>query len=175
MKLRLFGFVFFAAFFIEVASIIVVGRQVGVLWTLLLLFLGMVIGGSLIAKSGRDMITQVQIELAAGRNPDQHMVKGLMTFIAGILLFIPGFVTDILAIILLIPFVQEKLLKFMKNHTKLNTKYYADHQTSNRRGYSSTEDGEIIIDLDSNDYRSENDEKRDIKYISDTKNDDNLR
>ncbi|UXM94847.1 FxsA family protein [Bartonella sp. HY329] len=175
MKLRLFGFVFFAAFFIEVASIIVVGRQVGVLWTLLLLFLGMVIGGSLIAKSGRDMITQVQVELAAGRNPDQQMVKGLITFFAGVLLFIPGFVTDTLAIILLIPFVQTQLLKFMKNYTKLSTKYYADYRTTNPNNYSSSKDDEIIIDLDSDEYHSENEKKRDMKYISNTKNDDNLR
>lgn len=171
MKLRLFGFLFLAAFFIEIASIIFVGKHLGVLSTLFLLFLGMVIGASLMAKSGRDMIVKIQQELAEGRNPDQHMITGFMIFIAGVLFFIPGFVTDILAIILLIPFVQSKFWIYMKKHSSMRTKFYTNHTTNNHANYSTKDDGEIIIDLDSDDYRHENPQNNQNKYINHIEND----
>ena len=173
MKLRLFGFLFLAAFFVEIASIIFVGKYCGILWTLFLLFLGMLVGGSLMAKSGRDMVVKIQQELAEGRNPDQHMVRGFMIFIAGILFFIPGFVTDILAIILLIPFVQSKFWNYMKKHSSVRTKFYTNRQANNNANYSTKDEGEIIIDLDSEDYRDENPLNNENKYINHLKNDNN--
>lgn len=162
MNKHILGFIFLMTFCMEVSSIIIVGQYVGVLWTLFLLFLNMIVAASLITKSGRNMVMQVQNELAQGRNPDKTMVKSLLMFIAGILFFIPGFISDILAAALLIPVVQSRVWLYIKKYFGIDTKYYNKHYTNNYSGFSSNND-DIIIDLDNNDYHQQNDEKRGIK------------
>ena len=62
----------------------------------------MVIGGWLIAHGGLTAIARVRIAASRGELPAAEIFQGLITAFAGLLLILPGFITDLLAISLLI-------------------------------------------------------------------------
>jgi UPF0716 protein FxsA len=87
----------------ELAAIIVVGKTIGVLATLLLL-LGFSLAGAWLAKrQGMVAWRRFQLALAEGRAPTREVADGAMVLLAGALLLIPGFLTDVLGLLLLIP------------------------------------------------------------------------
>ncbi|MFY0642047.1 MAG: FxsA family protein [Bermanella sp.] len=94
---------------IEVAAFAQVGGKVGamnaVLMTLATAFLGMF----LIKTQGFRTLSLVREQIAQGQMPAQTVISGLLVFVCGALLLIPGFVTDTLALIGLLPFVRSSL------------------------------------------------------------------
>lgn len=85
------------AVFVQVASVIGVLDTVGVL----LLFS---IGGLLLVRhEGMGTMAKVRAELDQGRVPTGHLADGFWLLVAGLLLLVPGFVTDIAGLLLLLP------------------------------------------------------------------------
>lgn len=66
------------------------------------LLAAMVIGGWLIAHGGATAIARVRSAAARGELPAADIFQGLITAFAGVLLILPGFITDLLAVSLLI-------------------------------------------------------------------------
>ncbi len=89
--------------FAEIAVFIAVGRQLGVWATLGLTVLISLIGLSLVAGQGLTNLRRLQITLNAGEPPVAELVHGVLLFIAGFCLFIPGFITDAAGALLLLP------------------------------------------------------------------------
>ena len=94
----------------ELAAIIVVGKTIGVLATLLLLLVFSLAGAWLAKREGLVAWRRFQLALAEGRTPTREVADGAMVLLAGGLLLIPGFLTDILGLLLLIP-VSRALLR----------------------------------------------------------------
>lgn len=93
----------------EIAGFVIVGKAVG-LWITLALVIGTaVLGLSLIRSQGMQMLRQMSAEGRQGRMPASSMVEGAMIVIAGILLMLPGFLSDIVGIALIIPPVRKLL------------------------------------------------------------------
>lgn len=90
----------------EIAVLIAVGGQIGLWPTLLLLVLTGLAGMLLIRASGLAVLWQARADAAAGRSPEGALLAGAYSVVAGILLMVPGFLTDILALLLLIPAFQ---------------------------------------------------------------------
>lgn len=90
----------------EIAVLIVVGTQIGLWPTLLLLILTGLAGMLLIRTSGLAVLWQARADAAAGRSPEGALLAGAFSVVAGILLVIPGFLTDGLALLLLVPAFQ---------------------------------------------------------------------
>jgi UPF0716 protein FxsA len=88
---------------VELASIIGMYKFVGFWWTLGLLIAGGVAGGLLIASGGRRALLSLRRTLSAGEVPDRRLANGALTVAGGVLLAIPGFVTDILGLIFVLP------------------------------------------------------------------------
>lgn len=61
-----------------------------------------VLGGVMIARGGLNAIARVRIAVARGELPAVAVFQGLITAFAGLLFLLPGFVTDLLAVSLLI-------------------------------------------------------------------------
>ncbi len=61
----------------------------------------------------------VQKKLAAGEAPGQEIVEGMMLAMAGILLLIPGFVTDLIGLILLTPITRAPLARYFYQRMQL--------------------------------------------------------
>jgi UPF0716 protein FxsA len=87
----------------ELAVIIVVGKSIGVLATLLLLLVFSVFGAWLAKREGLATWRRFQLAMAEGRVPTREVADGAMVMLAGALLLVPGFLTDVLGLVLLIP------------------------------------------------------------------------
>ena len=98
---------------IEVAAFAQVGAKVGamnaVLMTLATAFLGMF----LIKTQGFRTLSLVREQIAQGQMPAQTVISGLLVFVCGALLLIPGFVTDMLGLFILLPFVRNTLAEMI--------------------------------------------------------------
>lgn len=96
--LLLFVFVVFA----EIATFIAVGKAIGVVATLALILLGMVGGLMLVKVLGIDALRRAEASLARGESPAGAVFDAACVAFAGVLFALPGFLSDILAILLLI-------------------------------------------------------------------------
>jgi UPF0716 protein FxsA len=94
----------------EIAAIIVVAHAVGVVVTVLALIAGWPVGTWLLRAEGRATLRRVRAALAAGRGVSgtDGAVDGALALAAGPLLIVPGFITDALALALLVPFVRRR-------------------------------------------------------------------
>jgi UPF0716 protein FxsA len=87
----------------ELFVIIQVGEAIGVWWTLALLIADSVLGSWLMRHQGRSAWRRFNEAVQAGRVPAREVLDGALVIFGGALLLTPGFITDILGLILLIP------------------------------------------------------------------------
>ena len=83
--------------------IIEVGGLIGVLPTILLLFAMSVLGALLLRHQGRGAWRRFNRALAEGRFPGREVADGLLITMGGALLLTPGFITDAVGLLLLLP------------------------------------------------------------------------
>jgi len=94
---------FIAVPILELYVIIKVGGLIGVLPTLVLLFGMSLLGATLLRHQGRGAWQRFNRALAERRFPGREVADGLMITIGGALLLTPGFITDAVGLLLLIP------------------------------------------------------------------------
>ncbi|MRS16754.1 membrane protein FxsA [Enterobacteriaceae bacterium RIT691] len=100
--------------YIEISIFIQVAHVLGVFMTLILVIFTSIIGMSLIRNQGFKNFLLMQQKMQAGESPAAEMIKSVSLIISGLLLVIPGFFTDFLGLLLLLPPVQKHLtLKLM--------------------------------------------------------------
>src|SRR5688500_14167641 len=87
----------------EIALLIAIGREVGLAATVGLLLLTGLLGAFLARRQGLEVGRKVQSEMAAGRAPAGQLVDGALILLAGVLLIIPGVLTDVLGFFCLLP------------------------------------------------------------------------
>ncbi|MEI6859731.1 MAG: FxsA family protein [Shewanella sp.] len=98
---------------IELNVLISVGESLGSWTTVGLVFLTAIVGVSLVRSQGISTLIQVQQKLSRSEAPGQEIVEGMMLAVAGVLLLIPGFVTDLIGLILLTPFTRIPVAAFL--------------------------------------------------------------
>ncbi len=91
----------------EITAFVVIGSRIGVVWTLGFVLLSSVIGALLVRWQGFSLIARIRAETAAGRVPSRELAHGAMILMAGVLLIVPGFVTDAIGFLLFMPPVRE--------------------------------------------------------------------
>jgi len=94
---------FIAVPFAEIYVLLQVGHAIGVLNTLALLILVSIVGAWLAKREGLGVIRRMQRSIEAGRVPGTELVDGFLILLAAALMLTPGFLTDIVAIFLLLP------------------------------------------------------------------------
>ncbi len=87
----------------ELAVIITVGQNIGVFETLAALILISVVGAWLAKQQGLGVLNAVRNQLERGQVPGAELVDGLLILVAGAFLLTPGFITDAVALALLLP------------------------------------------------------------------------
>lgn len=102
---------FLALPIIEIALFIQVGGLIGLWPTLGLVILAGLVGLSIIRAQGVSALGKMQARMAAGENPSGPIADSGMIMVAGVLLLIPGFFTDAVGLILLIPAARHALLR----------------------------------------------------------------
>lgn len=158
------GLVLISLLFIEIAGFIIVGKEIGVLATLALIILSMVVGFTLLRIEGITLLAKMQKELADGRVPNRELAHGALLIFAAFLLIIPGFVTDIIGILLFIPQIRDLIWRYMSKKMTIYTTFDTTFSQSDVK-----KDGEKIIDLDADDYHSSDPEHSPWRKNDDTK------
>jgi UPF0716 protein FxsA len=87
----------------ELYVIVQVGQAIGFPETIVVLLLVSILGAWLAKREGLGVIRRVREQLDAGRVPAAAVVDGFLVLLAGALLLTPGFLTDVVAIFLLVP------------------------------------------------------------------------
>ena len=97
---------------LEMYLLIEVGGQVGALNTVALIFLTAIIGIYLAKHQGLQTLKSGMINLYQNKIPIYEMISGASIALAAFLLIVPGFFTDFIGFLLLIPFTRKILFKF---------------------------------------------------------------
>lgn len=129
----------------EIAGFVIVGRAVGVVATIGLVMLSGIAGAILMRVQGLGLIARIRTELEAGRKPAREVVHGLMVLVAGILLLIPGFLSDIVGLLLFIPAVRDLAWRLMRER-------FAGSVRFTTGGARPAGTGPRTIDLDRDDF-----------------------
>ena len=87
----------------ELYVILKVGDAIGALWTIALLAADSVLGSLLLRAQGRAVWRRFNETMASGRVPHREVIDGVLVIFGGAFLVTPGFLTDIVGLILLIP------------------------------------------------------------------------
>ena len=87
----------------EFTVLIEMGRQIGTLYTILLVFGAGIVGAILAKMEGLRILQRVQDSLRAGIMPTEDLFDGVLVLAAGIFLITPGFISDVLGMLLLLP------------------------------------------------------------------------
>lgn len=111
--------VFFVLAWIEISLFIQVAHVMGVLLTMLLVVFTSCIGVSLVKNQGMKNFMLMQEKLARNESPASEMIKSVSLIIAGFLLLLPGFFTDLLGLLLLLPPVQKHLTLKLMPHLRV--------------------------------------------------------
>ena len=113
MRLRnLLFLAFLVTPLVEIALLVLIGQQIGLGPTLVLVIITAVVGSYLVSRQGRDTWLQLRADLTAGALPGKTLAHGAMILVAGALLLTPGFLTDAIGFALLIPPVREAVRRW---------------------------------------------------------------
>jgi len=100
---------------VEIYLLIEVGRFIGALWTVFLVVLTAVIGIKLLKFQGTSILMRAQDKMQTGQAPAQEMLEGIGLVLAGAFLLTPGFFTDSVGFLLLIPQTRAWLMAMVIN------------------------------------------------------------
>ena len=104
---------------VEIATYIKVGGQIGVLGAIGFTFLTAFIGVVLVRWQGLQALSELRRAGEEGRPPVIEMAAGALLALAGILLLIPGFVTDAVGFVLLVPPLRRALAAWLVSRARV--------------------------------------------------------
>jgi UPF0716 protein FxsA len=135
---------------VEIAIFIKVGQTIG-LWATLALVIGAaILGGLLLRQQGLSVLTQLRSNVNSGRMPGRTIADAMMIGLASIFLVLPGFLSDVVALALLLPPVRGWIYAALASRVTVV-------DTAGFRRPTSPDDprvgGRGTIDLDEDDYR----------------------
>jgi UPF0716 protein FxsA len=102
----------------ELYFIFQVAGAIGVLETVVVLVAMSVAGGWLVRRVGMGIVARAVALLAAGKSPTDEMINGAIVLVAGALMLTPGFLTDIVGLLLLLPPVRAALRAVIRRRVR---------------------------------------------------------
>jgi UPF0716 protein FxsA len=99
---------------LELYILIKIGGYLGAFQTVALVILTAVLGALLARFEGLRTLQQIRQSLAQGIVPAEEMLDGVLIFVGGILLITPGVLTDLFALVLLIPYTRTIFKRWLR-------------------------------------------------------------
>jgi UPF0716 protein FxsA len=97
----------------EILLLIEIGSRIGTLNTISIIILTGILGGYMMRQQGFAILANIRMDFSQGRMPTGELINGALVLVGGILLLTPGFFTDAVGFVLLIPgsraFVRKKI------------------------------------------------------------------
>jgi len=91
---------------IELWGIIAVGKVIGGWITVMLIILTGMIGAWLAKKQGMQVMRTLQFQLSRGEMPTLTILEGVLVLVGSVLLLTPGFLSDLLGLLMLLPYTR---------------------------------------------------------------------
>ena len=98
----------------ELYILIKIGSQIGGFNTILLVLMTTVLGALLARLQGLRTLRQIQLSLSQGQIPAEELIDGVLILFGGILLVMPGVLTDLFALVLLLPFTRTYFKRWLR-------------------------------------------------------------
>lgn len=138
---------------IEIYLLIQVGSVIGALYTILLIVLTAIAGAFLLRIQGIATLRRVQETVARGKVPAMELLEGLMLLVGGALLLTPGFFTDALGFICLIPVLRRFVIRLFlfQKISRMQGQGYQQKTDQQRSRDSNIIEGEFYSENDKKD------------------------
>ena len=108
---------------IEIYLFIQIGGQIGAFNTILIILLTAIVGIYFVRLQGLNTLRSGVTQLYRNQIPIYEMMSGAALAVAALLLIIPGFATDVLGFLLILPFTRNLIFKYLgKKYTKEEVK-----------------------------------------------------
>lgn len=132
--LRNWPILFIVVPLVELYLIIEVGSVIGALWTVLLVVLTAVIGVTLLRIQGFNTLNRARQSMEMGTLPAMEMMEGMMLAVGGALLITPGFITDTLGFLCLIPATRRAMIRYLVRRSAIHGQGFYTHSTTHYTG-----------------------------------------
>lgn len=116
--MRVFLLLFLLFPVLELFILVRVGMSIGFFWTFLLVLATSILGFFVMRVAGFATALRARESLARGELPAQQMLEGLVVAVGGGLLLLPGFISDLLGVICLLPFTRRALIDKVRQRTE---------------------------------------------------------
>ena len=123
--IRNWPLLFIAIPLVELYVIIAVGEEIGAFWTVILVLLTAVIGVNLLRIQGMSTLMRAQRNMAAGGVPAMEMMEGIVLAVGGVLLITPGFITDSIGFLCLIPASRQAIIRYVMARSNVQSSFNA--------------------------------------------------
>jgi UPF0716 protein FxsA len=104
---------------IEITLFIVIGQAIGVWPTLLGVILGAVIGSMIVRHQGLKLLGEIRNTMGRGQLPGLKLADAMLISIAGMLIAVPGYFTDLVGLLLLLPLLRTAIYDFLKRRMRI--------------------------------------------------------
>ena len=108
---------------VEVILFITIGKYIGLWNTIFIIIITGVIGAVLVKSQGISILNKALEEIKLNKVPILSIFEGIAIFIAGAFLLTPGFLTDTLGCILLVPKTRKLIISYITSYLKKRTIY----------------------------------------------------
>jgi len=108
---------------VEVILFITIGKYIGLWNTIFIIIITGVIGAVLVKNQGISILNKALEEIKLNKVPILSIFEGIAIFVAGAFLLTPGFLTDTLGCILLIPKARNLIIAYISSYLKKRTIY----------------------------------------------------
>lgn len=159
-------FLLFAAMpIIEIAILVQVGGIIGGWNTIALVIVTAFVGAFLVRREGLHTLQTAQQKMQQNTIPGRELVEGMMLVVAGILLVTPGFITDILGFLFVLPGSRHYLASHISKHMQMRVVTSAGAYTQagpggQTHGFRSRKDDDDVIEGEYDDKTEQDPDRR---------------
>lgn len=137
---------------VEMATFFWVESRIGLGWALVLALATAVIGSILVKRAGVSVLGRIRRRIGQSEMPGRELSDGAAVLVAGAFLISPGFITDAIGFLLLVPVVRDMIYRAISNRLASRfTVITAARQTFRSRPVDLPRAGSEIIDIDPED------------------------
>jgi UPF0716 protein FxsA len=138
--------IFIAITLIEIYVLISVGEAIGGFFTIVLVVVTALMGSNLLKQQGFTILQKVQQKVSQGQSPSFEMLEGVVIMVSGILLLTPGFVTDSVGILGLMPLSRRYLISHILTKNQHSVFQTREHSSQKNQPPNNTIEGEFWED-----------------------------
>lgn len=124
---------------IELYLLITIGGKIGFFPTVAIILITGFVGVTMLRRQGFSLLTQVQNKMQQGSLPAMELLEGVALLMGGVMLLTPGFMTDVLGLVLIFPATRKGLLHAMRAKLTRIVASSVSQSQGARSGYSSFE------------------------------------